>query len=213
MRPDSIRHSDLTHQFLMKSPFTLVLLFALVTPCFAGDRPNVLFIAVDDLNDWIGCMHGHPQALTPNIDRLAARGMLFANAHCAAPACNPSRAAVFSGRMPNVSGVWSNSSGGLQKEYPAAKILPVTFSQAGYHTAGTGKLLHKSSDVKFDEYQRIHQRWSPFTRKSVEYTAAELPSKRTKNPRHVLKDSRDREVILPINRMPSDRKPLSLIHI
>ena len=60
-------------------------------------RPNVLFIAVDDLNDWIGCLQGHPQALTPNIDRLAARGVLFANAHCAAPACNPSRAAVSAG--------------------------------------------------------------------------------------------------------------------
>jgi arylsulfatase A-like enzyme len=55
-------------------------------------RPNVLFIAVDDLNDWIGCLDGHPQAHTPNIDQLAARGMLFTNAHCAAPACNPSRA-------------------------------------------------------------------------------------------------------------------------
>ncbi len=68
----------------------------------AAERPNVLFIAVDDLNDWIGCLNGHPQALTPNMDRLAARGVLFANAHCTAPACNPSRAAVFSGRLPQV---------------------------------------------------------------------------------------------------------------
>ena len=65
----------------------------------AAAKPNVLFIAVDDLNDWIGCLGGHPQALTPNMDRLAKRGVLFTNAHCAAPACNPSRAAVFSGRV------------------------------------------------------------------------------------------------------------------
>ena len=49
-----------------------------------AEKPNVLFIAIDDLNDWIGVMGGHPQALTPNFDRLAASGMLFTNAHCAA---------------------------------------------------------------------------------------------------------------------------------
>jgi hypothetical protein len=58
----------------------------------ADERPNVLFIAIDDLNDWVGCLGGHPQAHTPNIDRLARRGVLFTNAHCASPACNPSRA-------------------------------------------------------------------------------------------------------------------------
>ena len=52
-------------------------------------RPNVLLIGVDDLNDWIGCLGGHPQAKTPNIDRLAARGVLFTNAHCQSPVCNP----------------------------------------------------------------------------------------------------------------------------
>ena len=55
----------------------------------AAEKPNVLFISVDDLNDWIGCLGGHPQANTPNLDRLAASGVLFTNAHCPAPACNP----------------------------------------------------------------------------------------------------------------------------
>ena len=55
------------------------------------NRPNVLFIAVDDLNDWVGCLGGHPQAKTPNIDRLASRGVLFEQAYCSAPLCNPSR--------------------------------------------------------------------------------------------------------------------------
>ena len=56
----------------------------------AGDqvRPDVLFIAIDDLNDWVGFLDGHPQALTPNMDRLAERGIVFTNAHCASPACN-----------------------------------------------------------------------------------------------------------------------------
>jgi hypothetical protein len=53
----------------------------------AQDHPNVLFIAIDDLNDWVGAMHGHPDVKTPNIDRLSARGVLFQNAHCQAPLC------------------------------------------------------------------------------------------------------------------------------
>ena len=71
-------------------------------------QPNVLFISVDDLNDWIGCLHGHPQAKTPNIDRLAASGILFTNAHCAAPACNPSRTAIMTGISPHRSGLYDN---------------------------------------------------------------------------------------------------------
>ena len=89
----------------------------------AAPKPNVLFIAVDDLNDWIGCIGGHPQALTPNMDRLAKRGVLFTNAHCAAPACNPSRAAVFSGLMPARTGVWSNNSARIEKASPKAVLL------------------------------------------------------------------------------------------
>ncbi len=187
-----------------------IALGALATPVAAttaqsADKPNVLFIAVDDLNDWIGCMKGHPQALTPNLDRLAARGVLFANAHCTAPACNPSRAAVFSGQMPQVTGVWSNRSGPIDRLYPEANLLPRTFSQAGYRTLGTGKLLHSRGKAAFDEYFGTEQRWSPLSKKAVQYTDKELPTKGTDTPRHVTKDRLGREVILPLNRMPSDR--------
>ena len=68
--------------------------------------PNVLLIAIDDLNDWIGCMGGHPQAKTPHMDRLAARGVLFNNAHCQAPVCNPSRASMMTSLYPSTSGVY-----------------------------------------------------------------------------------------------------------
>lgn len=170
-------------------------------------RPNVLFIAVDDLNDWVGCLQGHPQARTPNIDRLASRGVLFTNAHCAAPACNPSRAAVFSGRLPAVTGVWSNQSGPLSRLFPNARLLPVSFGRSGYQTLGTGKLLHSGGKAGFDEYYSVGQRWSPLPKKAVEYLDEELPSKGSDHPRHITHDSRGREIVLPLNRMPSDRKP------
>ena len=70
----------------------------------APQKPNVLFIAVDDLNDWTGSLGGHPQARTPNLDRLAGRGVLFTRAYCAAPACNPSRTALLCGVRPSTSG-------------------------------------------------------------------------------------------------------------
>jgi len=175
---------------------------------FASDNPNVLFIAIDDLNDWIGCMQGHPQARTPHIDQLAARGVLFTNAHCAAPACNPSRAAIFSGRMPNVTGVWANRAEmKLDRLYPNARLLPTAFAHSGYHTFGTGKLLHSGGKALFDEYFAVGQRWSPLPKKAVEYTEEELPTKGTDNPRHVVQDSRGRNLVLPLNRMPSDRRP------
>ena len=72
-------------------------------------RPNVLFIAVDDLNDWISALGGHPQSRTPNIDKLVARGVLFTDAHCAAPLCNASRASLMTGIRPSTSGVYQNN--------------------------------------------------------------------------------------------------------
>ena len=73
-------------------------------------KPNVLFIAIDDLNDWTGTLKGNPQALTPNMDKLASKGMVFANTHCAAPACGPSRSAIMSGIRPSTSGNYINKS-------------------------------------------------------------------------------------------------------
>src|SRR4030095_16638929 len=93
------------------TPIALVALtlMAWMSSAQAQDKPNVLFIAVDDLNDWVGCLGGHPQVKTPNIDRLAQRGMLFTGAYCAAPACTPSRAALLTGVRPHTSGVYHNT--------------------------------------------------------------------------------------------------------
>ncbi|MEO1996145.1 MAG: sulfatase-like hydrolase/transferase, partial [Planctomycetaceae bacterium] len=97
----------------------------------AAEKPNVLFIAVDDLNDWIGVLSGHPQSVTPHIDRLAARGMLFQACYCAAPACNPSRAALMTGIRPSTSGVYHNSQP-WRKGLPEAITLPQHFMAHGY---------------------------------------------------------------------------------
>jgi arylsulfatase A-like enzyme len=172
----------------------------------ASASPNVLFISIDDLNDWIGVLDGHPQVQTPNIDRLAQRGVLFTNAHCAAPACNPSRAAVFSGLYPFETGVLSNNSPKVDKLHPDLVLLPEHFQQNGYRTFGTGKLLHSKSPGLFDEEFWPEQRWSPFTPEEATYTADEQSSKGTANPRHVTQ-LKGETIILPLNRMPSDRYP------
>ena len=72
------------------------------------ERPNILFIAIDDLNDWVGYLGGHPQAKTPNIDRLIKRGVGFSKAYTIAPLCNPSRVALLTGLYPSTTGVYGN---------------------------------------------------------------------------------------------------------
>jgi len=178
------------------------------TPFIAAEPapPNVLFIAIDDLNDWVGCLGGHPQVKTPNIDKLAQRGVLFTNAHCAAPLCNPSRAAVFSGRHPFETGVFANDELNIRKAQPDLVLLPQHFQQNGYRTFGTGKLLHQKSTELFDEEFYPPQRWSPLGDKQADYTADELASKATENPRHVT-ELKGKTIVLPLNRMPSDRAP------
>ena len=126
---------------------------ACVASAAVAQKPNVLFIAVDDLNDWIGVLGGHPQSITPNIDRLAERGVLFANAHCAAPACNPSRAALMTGIRPSTSGVYKNPNP-WRKAMPDAVTLPQHFMSHGYTAVGSGKIYHGQfpDPPSWDEY-------------------------------------------------------------
>ncbi|MDP6448094.1 MAG: sulfatase-like hydrolase/transferase, partial [Pirellulaceae bacterium] len=105
----------------------------------ADARPNVLFIAVDDMNDWVGCLGGYAGRVhTPHIDRLAERGMLFENAHCAAPVCNPSRTAVLTGLRPTSSGVYDNGRW-WRPALPDVVTLPEYFANSGYRVEGGGK--------------------------------------------------------------------------
>lgn len=105
--------------------------------------PNVLFLAADDLNDWLGCLGGHPQVKTPHLDALAARGVVFRNAHCQSPLCNPSRTSVLLGLRPSGSGIHGLQPGA--RKVPALKdrlSLPQMFRKAGYHTFSCGKIWH-----------------------------------------------------------------------
>jgi arylsulfatase A-like enzyme len=188
------------------SSLAWLLLTVQFTVADAPTRPNVLFIAIDDLNDWVGCLAGHPQVKTPNIDRLAKRGILFTNAHCAAPLCNPSRAAVFSGKQPFETGVFANDEKNIRVVRPDLLLIPEHFRRAGYRTFGTGKMLHQKSTGLFDEDFYPEQRWSPFTPRQADYTADELPSKSTENPRHRT-ELKGKPIVLPLNRLPSDRAP------
>ncbi|MCB2213332.1 sulfatase [bacterium] len=104
--------------------------------------PNVLLILTEDMNDWIGVLGGHPQALTPNLDAFANSGVLFTNAHCSAPLCNASRTSMFTGLMPSTTGVYSNSDNyndHIPDDYPT---LARHFKWQGWHTVRSGKTHH-----------------------------------------------------------------------
>ena len=142
----------------------LLLFVQLCGTATAADRPNVLFIAVDDLNHWVGYTQRNLQARTPNIDRLAKMGVSFTNAHCVAPACEPSRAALFSGLRPTETGCYLN--GHKWKQHIREGIsLPATFRKAGYYVAGMGKTYHSSANQglpgvyasEWDEYPPLRK--------------------------------------------------------
>lgn len=120
-------------------------------------KPNVLFISVDDFNDWLGCMNGHPNTKTPNMDKLAAQGVLFTNAHCQAPLCGPSRASVMNGLRPSTTGIYGMiDDNKIRSENNTATkdiiFLPEYFRKNGYHTMGIGKIFHHHApDGVFEE--------------------------------------------------------------
>ena len=126
----------------MKFAASIVLLFLFVAGNFAADtKPNVLFIAVDDLNHWVGHLGRNKQTKTPNIDRLARMGVTFTKAYCAAPVCNPSRAALLSGKRPNVTGVYDNQDP-IGQVIRLEDSLVTQFKKNGYETLSMGKLWH-----------------------------------------------------------------------
>ena len=114
-------------------------------------KPNVLFIAVDDLRDWVGHLDGHPNAKTPHIDRLAKSGVSFSHAHCSAPLCNPSRISLLTGIAPYHSGVYGNGEK-LRSKLPQAVTLMQYFKESGYMVKGAGKIFHGTSAYDQDSW-------------------------------------------------------------
>jgi arylsulfatase A-like enzyme len=116
----------------------------------AADRPNVLFIAVDDLNHWVGHLKRNPQTITPNLDRLASWGISFRHAYCAAPACNPSRAALMSGMRPSTTGVYHNPND-YRPHIASELTLNSYFRASGYRVTGAGKIYHGAFE-RFEDW-------------------------------------------------------------
>lgn len=122
-------------------------------------RPNVLFIAIDDQNDWLGYLGGHPLAKTPHIDALAARGTAFLNAHCQAPLCNPSRTSLMLGLRSTTTGIHGLAPWFRQVEAWQDRVtLPQHFHANGYRTLTAGKIYHggvggpQKRAAEFDEW-------------------------------------------------------------
>lgn len=153
--------------------WSLLFLCVLIVANFASSadaelRPNVVFLAVDDMKDWVKCMGGYEGTVhTPNIDRLAKRGMLFTNAHCASPKCAPSRAAVMTGLRPSTTGLYDNGHWWLPN-LPDIATIPAHFRNHGYRVFGAGKIFHHTAGNhppnQWDDFLRLTFREDPWFR-------------------------------------------------
>lgn len=121
------------------------------------DAYNVLFIAVDDLNDYVSLLHDYPGIKTPNLDALAKSAVTFKNAYCAGPICNPSRTSLLTGLAPYITGVYSNDDHwSISKQASDALVLPEAFKKAGYTTLWAGKIFH---DMSAPSTARLEAMW------------------------------------------------------
>jgi iduronate 2-sulfatase len=138
----------------MKNICSLVaFLFVAKTICAAP--PNVLFIVVDDMNCALSC-YGHPGVQSPNLDRLAARGVRFDRAYANYPVCNASRTSFLSGRRPETTQVFTNGRDSRTKLGEQFQFLPEYFRWHGYHTIGVGKIQHtpeQFDSIQYDSYE------------------------------------------------------------
>lgn len=192
----------------MKNPYYLFFITSLVllpslslgqSKTAPDQPPNILFIAIDDMNDWAGFLQTHPQVETPHMDALAKAGTSFTNAHCPAPICGPSRTAILSGLWPTSSGIYTNAVD-YRKQLPHLVSLPEHFRQYGYYVMGVGKIFHSGEDKMpegaFDEYGGKGSSGSPFSGKDLSL-ATQTPFNR------VVREGK--EFRLPLNGIPADR--------
>lgn len=147
-----IKMYSITKQLLL-----IVVIFTSFSNISAQNKkqPNILFIAIDDMNDWTGFLGGHPQASTPNMDKLANEGINFTNAHTSAPGCSPSRNAILYGIQPFNSGLYPFYGHDIHTElHNKYTSLPRLLKNNGYNTYGAGKIHHgpKGLDFEWTDY-------------------------------------------------------------
>ncbi len=200
----------------MKKRLSLIITIAftcfLISGAASQEKQNILFIAMDDQNDWIGSFSGHPQVKTPSIDRLAEIGIRFTNAHCAVPICGPSRAALFTGKQPWHTGVYVNDKKSLEVVGREFLTLPQLLREEGYNTYGAGKVFHGNinsypADL-FTEYGPGYNQFQPLSSKEAQYTDEEFSSPVDKS---ILTHIVDRgpgklQASFPLNKMPRERR-------
>lgn len=176
-----------------------------------ADPPNILFISIDDMADWVTALDGHPNVKTPVIDELISRGINFTNAHCTSPICGPSRAAILTGLRPETSGIYHNVGpdgtglGTYDRYVPEAVAFPRYLREHGYHSMGAGKINHSYTKVveeNWDEYgPDVGIVGSPFTHEEL----------LVENMDPTICIRRDNlNVTLPINRMSNIDRPNNL---
>lgn len=145
-----------------------ILLLSLISASLvvAETKPNILFIAIDDFNDWgPSQLEGEPfEVATPNFDKLASRGVVFKNAHCSAPSCNPSRASIMSGLHPASTGVYANKQDWRKVPvFDDTLLIPEYFEKHGYATLGCGKIYHANQTDEKDRQGYMSPRgWDAF---------------------------------------------------
>ena len=171
-------------------------------------RPDVLFIAIDDMNDWISLLDPESPIRTPNLERLARRGVLFTRAYCISPACNPSRSALLTGLRPSTTGIYANNSD-WRKALPKRRTIMQQFQAAGYSVRGAGKIFHHKAEgfhdkASFDDFQMMAPQnmpprklneadqygsrntdwgvWPPDERNTIDFRTADYCIKALQNP-------------------------------
>lgn len=173
--------------FFRNSVLFFLFPFCLLSSCTSKveltyeQKPNILFIAIDDLNDWVEVLKVNPDIKTPNINRLAERGMLFTNAHTQAPICAPSRVSIMTGKYPHTTGVYFQIKDEFVREASDQTLnsvyLPQYFERSGYKTMGAGKLWHGNDEANtFQEYGERREWFGPRPDERMVYVPEEGPN-------------------------------------
>jgi len=141
---------------------TACMLLSGVPAAAAAEKPNVLFIAIDDMNDWTTLFDKNNPIKTPNLERLAARGTLFTRGYCAVPGCNPSRTAIMTGYGPQTSRCFLNRDHQIWQRGAELVTLPQYFRNHGYEARGAGKIFHHGGGGRGDDPRGTEHSWDDF---------------------------------------------------